>query len=109
MTEIKVFYWTKKAVDDTKLDIFFYGKINMNYIDRYYVNVFNEIISTSLEDEELLEELFEKFNSEDNPLQSEEKQRMIGENNSHTSMSVGDVIKLNDQYYSVGKSGFLKF
>lgn len=107
MTHIQIFYWTKKAVDDLKHDIFFYGKPKISYLDKYYVNVFNETTSVNNKDIHcLLEGLFARFNSEENPLSSEEKQKLIREHNTHTSMSLGDVVKVNDKYYVAAQIGF---
>jgi hypothetical protein len=55
-----------------------------------------------------LESLFRKYNSDENPLSCEEKKKLIRENNSYTSMSVGSVVKINDEYWVVKGFGWGK-
>jgi hypothetical protein len=57
---------------------------------------------------EFLENIFRTFNSEDNPLNDQVIQKKIRELKSHTSMSVGDVVLVNNVYYYVGCTGFGK-
>ena len=53
-----------------------------------------------------LEKIFRKFNSRENPLSTRDNQEKIKSLETHTSMSVGDVIQINDKYYSVSGEGF---
>lgn len=111
MTQIQIFYSTDKIYEDYSMVLL--GKVNITHIDSCYTNIFNETNSIVLNNEDetdcLLENLFVRFNSTDvNPLQSEEAQKMIKQNKTHTSMSLGDIIKLNDKYYMLGMLGFQK-
>ena len=55
-----------------------------------------------------LESLFRTYNSNENPLSCKEKQKLIRENDSYTSMSVGSVVKINDEYWVVKGIGWEK-
>lgn len=70
-------------------------EINDNYVVVYFNN---SVIPPKTPDE-----LFEIFNgmneTEPNPLTSLNGQRMVKMYNTHTSMSVGDIVKLNDSTY----------
>jgi len=55
-----------------------------------------------------LESLFQKYNSKENPLSCKEKQKLIRESNSYTSMSVGSIVKINDEYWVVKGFGWEK-
>lgn len=54
----------------------------------------------------LLEDTFHTFNSEQNPLNN--KQDYIRMNDSHTSMSVGDLILLDNRLFIVASLGFIE-
>lgn len=72
----------------------------------YYQQVHSEICEKDYS-QIALEGLFERFNSESNPLLVEEKQEYIKKNNLHTSMSIADIIKLEDRYFIVSSCGFI--
>jgi len=58
-----------------------------------------------------LEGVFHLLNNEDNPLGSKENQEWIRKNlkpNPHTSMSVGDIVKVVDEYWIVEDVGWKK-
>lgn len=56
-----------------------------------------------------LEELFARFNSNKNPLSSTEGQRLLKEMDvHHTSMSIGDMVRIGKDYYVVCLVGFRK-
>ena len=55
----------------------------------------------------MLEDLFCKYNHEDkNPLGSVNGQKFVRENKTHTSMSVGDVIQINEKYFVCKDEGW---
>ena len=61
---------------------------------------------TKLYRQTLLEKTFELFNSDKNPLFSEEKQYLINKISSHISMSVGDIIMIDKDIYQLSGLGF---
>lgn len=74
-----------------------------------YVKVYNgEINTNNTETEEVCNKIFNLFNGDDNPLSTQSKQNFIRENNTHTSMSIGDIIYINDGYYICRTMGFSK-
>lgn len=114
--KMEIYYYClhKNTPQDFIANLFFNQsqKITKDEFTKYYVKVFetNVPLSQNLNDEKsknrYLQSLFEIFNSEENPLAFEKYQKIIRENNSHTSMSVGDMIKLNDILYRVSGFGF---
>lgn len=76
----------------------------------YYLEMCeNTIEKESFSEEDIfgiLEDIFREFNSDNNPLVNH--QEYIRNNDSHTSMSVGDLIKLDDRLYIVASMGFLE-
>lgn len=81
--------------------------VNKYYIKMCEVDIPGDVV---LDNEsslyEYLESLFALFNSEDNPLCSEDSQDYIIKNKLHTSMSIGDIIKINDKSYCASTFGF---
>ena len=72
------------------------------FFHRYY-----RMLPFSFEEEN--EQIFHNLNADNNTLGTPEGQRWIKDKNlSHTSMSVGDVIRRNGKYEIVVGSGFLK-
>lgn len=86
-----------------------FGKdITLEDITQYYVCVHEMKEEKKIENPiEYLNRLWELFNSDDNPL-SDKKFEEIEKLHTHTSMSVGDAIKIDDTYYVVSGSGFRK-
>ena len=89
--------------------------ITTSDFQNYYVKVYELDIPLNVNIDDIsslinyFDRLFELFNSEKNPLSIDpEIQNKIKENKSHTSMSPGDVIKINDSYYYVAGFGFQK-
>lgn len=90
------------------------GNVTVKDVKKYHVRIYK--YETLIEDETLindkiyayLEGLFMRFNSEDNPLSASEYQKKIKKFLSHTSMSVGDVVQIDDDYYVVAGVGFKK-
>lgn len=109
MIDIKIYYWTEQVIHDGKHEILIFGKANLNDLNTYYVNVYDEPLNINMDNDNILNDLFELFNSEtENPLSSIEYQNKIKQYHTHTSMSVGDIIKLNNDYYVVAIRGFTK-
>ena len=53
-----------------------------------------------------LQNIFKLFNSDENPLLNNESQKIIKYYFSHTTLSIGDIIKLNEQIFMVTHTGF---
>lgn len=82
-------------------------RVTVDEIEQYFKCVYETTATISTDNIfEYLEELFTLFNSDDNPLSTTECQKFIRENKSHTSMSVGDVISIDGDYYIVDGMGF---
>jgi hypothetical protein len=113
MSHVIVYYYccNKNISEDVLYNILFGNVKNISTrdIDSTYVNVYelsNVILDNNVEN--YLEDLFKLFNSGDNPLCSNEKQSLIQKSKSHTSMSVGDVVCIDENYYMVCPTGFKK-
>lgn len=59
---------------------------------------------------DLLDGIFDTFNNDDlSPLSynvSQENQQKVKDNKTHTSMSINDIIEINDRFYIVKENGF---
>lgn len=80
--------------------------ITEDYVRTKYENVYEEDVSKVILNNNInnyLEKIFQKFNSNENPLIGS---KLIREKVKHTSMSVGDVIELNNIMYVVTFCGF---
>ena len=90
---VRILYYRREAVlSDFNILL---GKVNADLMNKTHV----EVYKARLEYPEqaplgFLNDLFEKFNGNDNPLSNAESQEMIVKNGLHTSMSVGDVVEL---------------
>jgi len=83
-------------------------KITKEEFDKYYASIytFQHEFQETDNISDFLENLFHRFNSEENPLSTKEYQDKIEKLQAHTSMSMGDIIKINDAYYMVDGNGF---
>lgn len=92
-----------------------YIKVNVSNDEfkKYYIKVFENECDDNLKENKIifkhLESLFSLFNFEKNPLINDDSQKFIINNKLHTSMSIGDIIKINEQYYCCAAMGFEKF
>jgi len=121
--EIRVFYPTRKEIRDYKND----WDIKVSYkkefptkadiehdykelpISDHWQKVFGDVNPKSAKDKEaFLDAVFSDMNNYDlNPMSNKEMQTWIRHNKvSHTSMSVGDVIALDDTFYVCDEIGW---
>jgi len=100
-----IYYTTRDAIVQNPLLMLIPEKCLTREIfeNNYYKIYEDEANDTS---GEILETLFIRFNSDQNPLSAESYQDEIIKNKLHTSMFVGDVIKIDDKYYIVANLGF---
>lgn len=111
MSLIYIYYLCKKnnITDDKFINISLLGNVMKKDLDKYYECIYSYSFS-KLENEidihAELEYLFKLLNSKDNPLYSIKYQRKIKAMQTHTCMSVGDVIKIDNIYYIVNGDGF---
>ena len=90
------------------------GKVLKDDIKKYHIRIYkfftNEQENAMIQENVMifLEEMFAKFNSEENPLSALKYQKKIKEMLAHTSMNVGDVIQIDNDYYVVKGMGFKK-
>lgn len=108
-SEVKIFYFTDNTLKSgDALDIMFYGNVDIKMIEESYVEVYSSMDEVGDDIFIYLEKMFEKFNNDENPLSGVDQQNKISYLNTHTSMSVGDVVKINDTYYVAKGTGFSK-
>ena len=114
MAHVKIYYTkdNRKIAEDVNLvrEIMIHGNVNMQMIEKYYTVVYEFVhIKMIVDTNKFLEELFRKFNSSDNPLNNPDSQEKIKNSGTFTSMTIGSVIQIGDEYYSVAAFGFKKF
>jgi hypothetical protein len=74
-------------------------------IKEWYVQVASKHLSGIVEHN--LEKIFTEFNLSRNPLGTQENQKMLREKGvSHTSMSVGDLVKVNSSWWYCDDAGW---
>lgn len=109
-----IYYWTNSLLQ-IKPEIVICPEevITTDHIKKYYRQVYKMAIpnNINLDNEEhvnqYLEEIFKLFNDNDNnPLNDDFSQGYIVDFDSHTSMSIGDIIALNHKLYLVCSAGF---
>lgn len=98
MVKIKIFFYQKKVDTDYERAFIFGSKS--------YMKVYEYTDDTQTNYKDILELIFEKFNNTDNPLKSLDNQKIIRSNKLHTSMSVDDIVKIDNDYYIVDIIGF---
>lgn len=105
--EITIYYYKK-----LNPNIYFQKELKKLFSDNFmenYVHMISYLENAKETDNKILaNKIFFKFNSDNNPLSSDEYQRFIIENRLHTSMSVGDIIEINKNKYVVLEIGFYK-
>ena len=110
MTSVKIHYpCFSKAPQSFMVKVMLSANVTKSDIQKYYKSVYQTQLSKYscelVDDNDVncyLQSLFELFNSDNNPLSTKEHQQYIKENELHTSMSVGDVISVNERFYVVG-------
>ncbi|KKN93741.1 hypothetical protein LCGC14_0195740 [marine sediment metagenome] len=109
MTQIEIYY-TKSVflTINNKLANFDINEVIEDIIKHLpvtHIKVYEQTLSSSttpstkMNWNQILEYYFELFNNENNPLATDDKQALLIKYKSHTSMSVGDIIKFNDEYH----------
>lgn len=104
--EVSIYYYTniETIPKEAIYDIVFVGNVSKDMILKYHKVVYSEKLESN-NVPEYLESLFARFNSDtDNPLNMQ--QDKIKQLSTHTSMCVGDVVKIGDTYYACGIMGF---
>lgn len=113
-TKIEIYYYGDlKLIPENVLTEILFGRATKDMIDNYYVKVYeySDTIGDINSDiiYEYFEMVFRKFNDENlNPLSysvSKENQQRVRDLKTHTSMSVGDVIKINTEIYVITIDG----
>lgn len=109
MPHIKIYYYCHTKASITQIGWIALGKVTIDDIDKYYECIYS--FDTEIKEqfiEEFLENMFRRFNSEENPLSAPEYQKRIRDIKAHTSMNTGDIIQIDDDYYVVSGWGFTK-
>lgn len=108
MTKVAIYYISLKNLSNKSfLDMYLNPQsvITSREFNEHYTKVYDMELPNSIDlnDEHsvnsYLESLFEKFNSDENPL-------AINDNKIHTTMSVCDIIQLDKKFYCVCGFGF---
>ena len=98
--ELDALYW---ALRDQTTEV----TITTSFYKRNWRAIYTLPVSSNRKAE--MEKIFSLLNSPSNPLSSRENQNFIREKGlRHTSMSVGDIIRIQYRYYIVANSGFLR-
>lgn len=99
MPIVTIYYYgsiSRMQFDDIE-NIMLKGNIHIKSIINHHLPV-HSVRETKINNiNEYLEMLYEKFNSDNNPLCTVENQKFIKSIGTHTSMSVGDIVKITDE------------
>ena len=116
-THIQIYYWDRQHInflmDTTGITVENLNKTHVK-MPRDYVKEAPLVDLINFYDgkiEGFLEELFSMYNNDEgsrrrNPFGHPECQKFIRENKTHTSMSVGDVIQINEKYFVCENEGW---
>lgn len=99
LTKVGIWYLKTGNFNDVNyVYMFSLGKgVKKENLNTTHVKIYE--ILTQMDLDNYLEHCFSRFNSDNNPLLEEPYQKFIKENKLHTSLSVGDVIQLEDKFY----------
>jgi hypothetical protein len=111
MTQIKIHYICDygSLPKDALCRILAQGKTSKEDLSQYSKCVWEEKVNQADMNHDvtsILEGIFQLFNSAENPLAMSNKQQFIRDNKIHTSMSVGDIVQIDDVYWVVSGCGF---
>jgi hypothetical protein len=114
--KVEIFYYSFNKEQEVKALIIklFNNIVTKEEFKNYYMKIYEMDIppNINIENEKSMhtycETINHLFNCDENPLCKPELQKQIYENKLHTSMSVGDIIKINDHYFGVSSFGFKK-
>lgn len=109
-SQVSIYYpcFTQKQSQDFMVKRFLFPtKITKEEFNKYYISIYTFEHEFQKTDNitEFIENLFHRFNSDENPLSTKEYQDKIEALQAHTSMSMGDIIKIDDVYYIVDGVG----
>lgn len=116
LNKVKIHYLCHQnnLPSDFLIKLYIKPTITREIFDEFYKSIYDEILPNNInlnnENEimDYIENLFFTFNSDNNPLSSPNIQKKLKEFNSHTSMSMGDIVQINNDYYMVAGVGFNK-
>lgn len=108
MVDYDIYYYNIDAYKNNDFITFtFDSESGVNWVDNIkYTKLYSGTFEVDMNDNKICEQLFELFNGNNNPLI--EKQDLIQETRTHTSMSVGDIIQLKNIKYLCGAFGFVE-
>jgi hypothetical protein len=111
MKKIKIYYHceSKKMSIEDRIEIQIFGKVTYDLMKKYHICVYEYNDVCIYVTDKHLNKIFKRFNDQKtNPLCFPESQNLLKRYKSHTSMSIGDVISIDDVCYSVSQFGFKK-
>lgn len=114
--KVKIYYYARldSMSENVWSDILVFGKVTKKIMERWHVLIyeFEDIKDDDSTTDEYLDSVYSKFNSNDkNPLSifnSPTRQKIIKELQTHTSMSIGDIVEVDGTMYVVNQFGFKK-
>lgn len=106
----KIYYFREHLLKYVTENLYFPLKLPSNFKQIFnnnnYIKVYDLEYTTTHNTIKYLESLFDKFNSNENPLLK--TQNVFSDDKTHIKMSIGDVIKYHSNYYVVMGCGFRK-
>lgn len=107
--ETKIYYYKNHFIANT-LCLMFGNTIPPDFVNHFTDENYRCVYTLDGSDSdpyEYLESLFSKFNSEDNPLYASADHQNTY-NDTHSSMSIGDIVSYQNELYVVAGRGFRK-
>ncbi|AVG46677.1 hypothetical protein [Acanthamoeba polyphaga mimivirus] len=101
MSQIEIYYYQRKNIE-SEIYTFIHSS-------KRYVKIFSYTTNEKLRDHyviEHLDDVFKRFNNDDNPLYEKKLQKQVKKYHTHTSISVDDIIKIDDSYFMITDFGF---
>ena len=113
MPKVKLYFFKdhKNIPCIDQQDIIVFGQPKLSFIDKYYECVYEiDEKRKILKIEDYLRYIAQKFTFKGNPLKTKEKMKFLESIKSHHDILVGDIIRIDDDYYAVeyGKCQLMK-
>lgn len=114
---VKIYYYSKFRSIPPHIfsEIASFGHVTKELMEKYHVLVYeyeDTVPTTDFYPLEYIDRIYTKFNKyEENPLSglvSSTNQKRIEDLDTHTSMSIGDIIQLDQDMYTVTQFNFVK-
>jgi hypothetical protein len=113
MPKVKIYFFKdhKNIPYIDQQDILVFGQPKLSFIEKYYecvyeINEKRKILNIT----SYLRYIAQKFTFKESPLKTEEKIKYLESIKSHDTISIGDIIQVDDNYYAIsyGKCELIK-